>query len=215
MMSNSSVSKSGRSDEERVNVGCFFFSSRRRHTRLQGDWSSDVCSSDLKGDVDAADEVPHRRLGQEVRRGEVVLTRLVELRIHALVVRPRREVATRDADAEGGGAELPGPLLGGEVGDGHLAQLGEAAVFDVAGLRALEVGDRRRLINERRRLVVQRAAVVARRQAAELLGAVEQFVAVAAVQQGIQPRSEEHTSELQSPCNLVCRLLLEKKKNRE
>src|SRR2546426_4392271 len=27
-------------------------------------------------------------------------------------------------------------------------------------------------------------------------------------------RSEEHTSELQSPCNLVCRLLLEKKKQR-
>src|SRR5256885_8253959 len=27
--------------------GFFFFSSRRRHTRLQGDWSSDVCSSDL------------------------------------------------------------------------------------------------------------------------------------------------------------------------
>src|SRR5215467_14894716 len=27
----------------------FFFSSRRRHTRLQGDWSSDVCSSDLEG----------------------------------------------------------------------------------------------------------------------------------------------------------------------
>src|SRR2546426_6153292 len=30
---------------------------------------------------------------------------------------------------------------------------------------------------------------------------------------GLSPaRSEEHTSELQSPCNLVCRLLLEKKK---
>src|SRR5688500_19893079 len=28
-------------------------------------------------------------------------------------------------------------------------------------------------------------------------------------------RSEEHTSELQSPCNLVCRLLLEKKQNTE
>src|SRR5256885_8362964 len=28
-----------------------------------------------------------------------------------------------------------------------------------------------------------------------------------------EARSEEHTSELQSPCNLVCRLLLEKKKN--
>src|SRR5256885_3466352 len=29
----------------------FFFSSRRRHTRLQGDWSSDVCSSDLEEGV--------------------------------------------------------------------------------------------------------------------------------------------------------------------
>src|SRR5256885_11012160 len=31
---------------------CFFFSSRRRHTRLQGDWSSDVCSSDLETTVE-------------------------------------------------------------------------------------------------------------------------------------------------------------------
>src|SRR5256885_8667753 len=30
--------------------------------------------------------------------------------------------------------------------------------------------------------------------------------------QTVRKRSEEHTSELQSPCNLVCRLLLEKKK---
>src|SRR5256885_16741989 len=40
---------------------CFLFSSRRRHTRLQGDWSSDVCSSDLRrarGDVTDAE---HRR----------------------------------------------------------------------------------------------------------------------------------------------------------
>src|SRR5215213_11208892 len=37
-----------------VDVHCafFFFSSRRRHTRLVSDWSSDVCSSDL---VDIAD----------------------------------------------------------------------------------------------------------------------------------------------------------------
>src|SRR5256886_16097375 len=34
-------------------VVCFFFSSRRRHTRFDCDWSSDVCSSDLA----AADEV--------------------------------------------------------------------------------------------------------------------------------------------------------------
>src|SRR5256885_5309987 len=31
----------------------------------------------------------------------------------------------------------------------------------------------------------------------------------------VDHRSEEHTSELQSPCNLVCRLLLEKKKIRK
>src|SRR2546422_2613564 len=29
----------------------FFFSSRRRHTRCSRDWSSDVCSSDLRGDI--------------------------------------------------------------------------------------------------------------------------------------------------------------------
>src|SRR3954466_1070641 len=32
-------------------VFCFFFSSRRRHTRLSCDWSSDVCSSDLSSDL--------------------------------------------------------------------------------------------------------------------------------------------------------------------
>src|SRR5438477_2221858 len=31
----------------RISQRCFFFSSRRRHTRLTCDWSSDVCSSDL------------------------------------------------------------------------------------------------------------------------------------------------------------------------
>src|SRR5256885_2609646 len=41
-----------------------------------------------------------------------------------------------------------------------------------------------------------------------------QGAAIGQVQPGgaVQRRSEEHTSELQSPCNLVCRLLLEKKK---
>src|SRR2546430_5424868 len=40
--------------DENNNVGgvrsrvCFFFSSRRRHTRFDCDWSSDVCSSDLE-----------------------------------------------------------------------------------------------------------------------------------------------------------------------
>src|SRR2546426_8284828 len=41
--------------------------------------------------------------------------------------------------------------------------------------------------------------------AARLVGELERLA---------ERRSEEHTSELQSPCNLVCRLLLEKKKKR-
>src|SRR5262249_50201793 len=32
-------------------VMCFFFSSRRRHTTLVSDWSSDVCSSDLSANL--------------------------------------------------------------------------------------------------------------------------------------------------------------------
>src|SRR5256885_12285418 len=91
---------------------CFFFSSRRRHTRLQGDWSSDVCSSDLQGRGD---------LPGGNGDGEV----------------PRRASGPRSC-------RRPGP--------------GRSS----------------------------------RRE--------------------WRWRSEEHTSELQSPCNLVCRLLLEKKK---
>src|SRR5256885_5487083 len=43
--------------------------------------------------------------------------------------------------------------------------------------------------------------------------AVNEHVAASTQNQAFNARSEEHTSELQSPCNLVCRLLLEKKKN--
>src|SRR5438093_11563426 len=71
----------------RVFIFCFFFSSRRRHTRLVSDWSSDVCSSDLghllirEGEVilrsvlefdqdglSKADELrPERRIGRDLR----------------------------------------------------------------------------------------------------------------------------------------------------
>src|SRR5690606_6776073 len=37
---------------------CFFFSSRRRHTRFSRDWSSDVCSSDLQVAVAQGDTCP-------------------------------------------------------------------------------------------------------------------------------------------------------------
>src|SRR5256885_16211599 len=44
------------------------------------------------------------------------------------------------------------------------------------------------------------------------LGRVSSQLVAGAVFNVRRARSEEHTSELQSPCNLVCRLLLEKKK---
>src|SRR5437879_2172889 len=53
---------------------CFFLSSRRRHTRYIGDWSSDVCSSDLISDLRArcttADRVRVRLLELADKRGE-------------------------------------------------------------------------------------------------------------------------------------------------
>src|SRR5256885_3202576 len=51
----------------------FFFSSRRRHTRLQGDWSSDVCSSDL------------RQLVYGVRTGDIA-KRLIDYGFHPYTV---------------------------------------------------------------------------------------------------------------------------------
>src|SRR5256885_7590273 len=69
---------------------CFFFSSRRRHTRLQGDWSSDVCSSDLVDviveECDAACEIHD-----------------------AVVVRPRLQLAAVPGGAPGDQDALAGP----------------------------------------------------------------------------------------------------------
>src|SRR5437762_10224204 len=54
----------------------FFFSSRRRHTRYIGDWSSDVCSSDLSaeakaklGNDSALREIGEQRVARRVRDG--------------------------------------------------------------------------------------------------------------------------------------------------
>src|SRR5688500_20080295 len=101
---------------------CFFLSSRRRHTRLQGDWSSDVCSSDLNRA--GLERTLHRISAIRNRKGDVV---------------------------------------------GLTCRIGRAVYGTIEIIRDI-------------------------------------------IESG-QSRSEEHTSELQSPCNLVCRLLLEKKKN--
>src|SRR5256885_12243011 len=56
---------------------------------------------------------------------------------------------------------------------------------------------------------VPRARSLGRREARALAGSVARTLVLGGMRE--LRRSEEHTSELQSPCNLVCRLLLEKK----
>src|SRR3989475_8606861 len=124
------------------NVCCrfffFFFSSRRRHTRFDCDWSSDVCSSDLKA---------------------------VEL-----------------------------PIKIGVIG------------FTTPGIMNW---DKRYLEGK---LYTEGAVESAQKYLPEMR-AKGADVVVAMLHGGLDgARSEEHTSELQSQSNLVCRLLLEKKK---
>src|SRR5205809_978149 len=145
-----------------------------------------MAPSRSEGDVDAADEVAHRRLRQEIGRGEVVLTGLVQLGVDTLVFRPRGEIASHHRKAQVAGAEELRPARRSEIRHRDLTQLGEGAILDVTSLRAFEVGGSGRLLLERRGAIVQPAAVVARRQTAELLGAVEQLVAEPAVEQAIQ-----------------------------
>src|SRR5437763_16545583 len=57
-------------------VFLFFFSSRRRHTRYIGDWSSDVCSSDLgSGQLQLRVGAPVRRHNERASRGRRRSTR--------------------------------------------------------------------------------------------------------------------------------------------
>src|SRR5438093_12418736 len=78
-----------------TSVLLFFFSSRRRHTRLVSDWSSDVCSSDLhpagqeaeqRADDELTERIPGRDLGP----------RPAELAHHEVV--EERQAVERDPD---------------------------------------------------------------------------------------------------------------------
>src|SRR5256885_11781918 len=87
----------------------FFFSSRRRHTRLQGDWSSDVCSSDLGHGAAHAGAARHaalRELAGHARRA------------HSLVHRHARLRRTRPPELGTPGPDTPA-LEGPPRGQGH------------------------------------------------------------------------------------------------
>src|SRR5438067_3540034 len=67
---------------------CFFFSSRRRHTSSKRDWSSDVCSSDLRGYLTCPD-CNGARLRREARDVQVA-GRTID-RVSALTVREAQD----------------------------------------------------------------------------------------------------------------------------
>src|SRR5256885_9751823 len=99
----------------------FFFSSRRRHTRLQGDWSSDVCSSDL------VLEAQHGLFGQDgVDDGERSLAVGHVLQRDVGAFAPLFTLLVMDDRvAVGGGAAAAGPAPqadGGRTGE-HTTEL--------------------------------------------------------------------------------------------
>src|SRR6266480_1661589 len=73
----------------------FFFSSRRRHTRLTCDWSSDVCSSDLRSTLIVA----YVREGKHAADGAAMLDRARE-RVLAAELKIETAAIEGDADIE-------------------------------------------------------------------------------------------------------------------
>src|SRR6266487_4584445 len=136
----------------------FFFSSRRRHTRWTGDWSSDVCSSDLASlkDVGAArsiviDERNEILAGNGVLAGaaEAGLTKLQIIEADGDTIIAVRRRGT-DGRAEAGPGYLRQPLgrVGGverrAVGSGPEERRGLERVFPRGGAPDAAGGCRRR-----------------------------------------------------------------------
>src|SRR2546426_12824221 len=95
-------------------IDFFFFSSRRRHTRLQGDWSSDVCSSDLLAVTNGS-----QFFGRDL---DFVKNAIMELGVqHAfgedLVLDVALYDQARPAEMVGRLVQLPDPGRGGSTSD--------------------------------------------------------------------------------------------------
>src|SRR5256885_2065908 len=154
----------------------FFFSSRRRHTRLQGDWSSDVCSSDLHAHLRQMPPLARQR-GAALRGHHIG----VDLLVDPMQIDQDAAVDHQHAHQQ---SQHQGPQL---LGDRDLIQ-----------------------IHGKTDLFYKNAGARPWRPCRPSLR--KPFLSTLDGAWLIIVRSEEHTSELQSPCNLVCRLLLEKKK---
>src|SRR3989475_2397209 len=218
----------------------FFFSSRRRHTRFDCDWSSDVCSSDLRELVRHAQHAvgvrPQgasraARLDPEGQRG-----RGPHGRSRCRAVRGPRSVRLRD-DRGGAGQRNHLARVGGagrarRLGGNDHGRHPARRVHRVPGRQHQGTGEEETV--KVLKITPERCTGCLRCEIAcsyMQVGAVQPAKSVIPVSpfeghtsyapytctqcaEGwcMTARSEEHTSELQSQSNLVCRLLLEKKK---
>src|SRR3989475_5302078 len=94
-----------RSQKSGVNLHSFFFSSRRRHTRFDCDWSSDVCSSDLvERDSQKKILIGHKgemlkKIGTEARKElEALLDSKIYLGLFVKVVPDWRESPQKNCE---------------------------------------------------------------------------------------------------------------------
>src|SRR5256885_13976570 len=185
----------------------FFFSSRRRHTRLQGDWSSDVCSSDLSVFKAAVAIAPVTDLEEAKQEWRNWSNYRLESEFIGEGPQVRAGSPARNAD------KIKAPVL----------------LFHGALDRNVSISESRHMAKSLESAGVRHELVTwddldheldDSNARAEMLRKSEAFLR-AAFGGGAAPRgwrdraganaargSEEHTSELQSPCNLVCRLLL-------
>src|SRR6266576_3158645 len=104
--------------------GSTMIAAHRVSRRNRSPFSSRVVmavSSGSEGDVDPGEEIPHRRLSQEISRVEVRLACVVQLGIYASVLRPSREVPAGQREGQRAGPEPRRPSAGREVGQRQLA----------------------------------------------------------------------------------------------
>src|SRR3989454_10293086 len=187
----------------------FFFSRRRRHTRLQGDWSSDVCSSDL-----AEGHCRHKKqTGGAGQFGEVFL------RVEPL---PRGK-GYEFVDKVKGGV-IPNVFIPAvEKGVRMALDSGVIAGYPVHDIRVTVYDVKHHALDSKEVAFVsagRKAVIDAFSKAGAIVLEPIVNIEIAAPDKFMGDltsdlsgkRGQEHTSELQSPCNLVCRLLLEKKK---
>src|SRR5690606_40848710 len=123
-------------------------------------------------------------------------------------------IVRRDGELAAPGEEGEVRIRGACVCRGYLDAQQTAAAFDEDGffrtgdLGVLDVRGRIALTGRIKDVIIRKGENISAKEIEDLLYTHPKIAAVAVI--GL-PRSEEHTSELQSRENLVCRLLLEKK----